>query len=75
MKVETAIQSAFQLGSKDILTEAAAVLRENIISAFENSNELRWPTTAYQIDNVGDVIPPSLSFFLRYIFSRTVKDL
>ena len=73
MKVETAIQSAFRLGSKDILTEAAAVFRENIFSAFENSNELRWPPTADQIYNVDDVIPPSLSFFLRYIFSRKVK--
>lgn len=26
MKVETAVQNAFQLGSKDILTEAAAIL-------------------------------------------------
>ena len=41
IKVETAIQSAVQLGSKNVLTEAASVLRETIISAFENSNDLR----------------------------------
>ena len=74
MKVETAIQSAFQLGSKNVLTEAASVLRETIISEFENSNDLRWPPTADQIDDVNDVIPSSMSYFLKYIFSGKVKD-
>ena len=72
MKVETAIQSAFQLGSKNVLTKAASVLRETIIS--ENSNDLRWPPTADQIDDVNDVISSSLSYFLKYIFSGKVKD-
>ena len=74
IKGETAIQSAFQLGSKNVLTEAASVLRETIISAFENSNDLRWPPTANQIDDVNEVIPSSLSNFLKYIFSGKVKD-
>ena len=74
MKVETVIQNAFQLGSKNVLTEAASVLRETIISAFENSNDLRWPPTADQIDDVNDVIPSLLSYFLKYIFSGKLKD-
>ena len=74
MKVETAVQSAFQLESKNVLPKAASVLRETIIGAFENSNDLRWPPTAYQIDDVNDVKPSSLSYFLKYIFSGKVKD-
>ena len=74
MKVETAIKNAFQLGSKNVLTECAANLRETIISAFENSGDLRWPPLADQIDDVADVIPPTLSNFLKYVFSGKVKD-
>ena len=50
------------------------MLRETIISAFENSNDLRWPPTADQIDDVNDVIPSSMSYFLKYIFSGKVND-
>ena len=57
MKVEIAIKNTFQLGSRDVLTEAAAILRETIIRAFENSNDLKWPPLADQIDDVKDVIP------------------
>ena len=74
MTVETAIQSAFQLGSQNVLIEAASVLRDTIISTFENSNDLRWPPTADQIDDINDVIPSSLSHFLKFIFSGKVKD-
>ena len=49
------------------------MLRETIISAFENSNDLRWPPTADEIDDVNDVMSP-LSYFLKYIFSGKVKD-
>lgn len=74
MKVETAVMNAFQLGSRDLLKESAAFLRETIKSAFENSKDLSWPPLADQIDDSNDVIPSSLSYFLKYIFSGKVKD-
>ncbi|MCG7882443.1 MAG: hypothetical protein JAY96_12745 [Candidatus Thiodiazotropha endolucinida] len=73
IKLEEAIQSAFILGSKDSLTEAADYLRKSIQNAYNHSEELKWPPTADQLGNI-DISPEELSTFLTYVLSGKTKD-
>ena len=70
MELETAVQNAFMLGSKDVLVHSALVLRKTIQTAFETSDELRWPPTAEYIEHYrSSNIPATLDSFLKNVFS------
>lgn len=68
MKLETAIESAFKQGGKDILVETASVLRNSILDAFEKSDELRWPPSAEYMAKTDSAIPGDLEKFLMLVF-------
>ena len=62
-KLETAVQSAFVLGSKDIMVEAALYLR----------NAILYDSTVEYLDNAVDVIPDELNSFLKYVFFWEIR--
>ena len=75
MELEKAVQSAFILGSKDIMTESANVLRNVIVKAFEESDETRWPPSVESLETASDTIPIELQNFLKSVLFENSENL
>ena len=61
MPLGDAIQLSYKLGHKDIQTEVAFNLRNNIFDAYRKSDELPWPPSADFLVNLNNVLPTNVS--------------
>jgi hypothetical protein len=67
--VGTAVKCSYELGTMDMMGEAARFLRKTIIESFNKGNALPWPPTAHQLVAMGDVTPSHLKTFLSIMIS------
>lgn len=65
--IDRVVSLAYELGTKDMVTEVALHLRKVITEAFEKSNSLPWPPTEEFLVQA-DVIPSELNKFLHFLF-------
>ena len=65
--VNCAVKSAYELGSIDMIQDAAMYLHQLIMRHFEESEELKWPPTPKDLENSDGIIPPQLEKFLSYV--------
>ena len=63
------MNSAFQLASKDKMTDVAYLIRDLIKSAHKESTEVSWPPTADDLRPSEDLLPESLRRFLNLVIS------
>lgn len=69
--VEKAIQSMYDLNSSDTISDVAISLRSSITNAFEESEELPWPSTADALASRQDKLPEDLEKFLNLLLAGT----
>ena len=69
MSLDKAIQSTHELHSVDAITDVALFLRRIITSAFEESKDIPWPSTAEALADIDDQIPTELEKFLNHLLS------
>jgi len=67
--VNCAVKSAYELGSIDMIQDAAMYLHQLIMRHFEESEELKWPPTPKDLENSDGIIPPQLEKFLSYVIT------
>ena len=67
--IGTAVLHAYRLASKNQLLDSAMFLRTLIRDGFKESDPLRWPITANDLEELPDQIPSELSKFLLVLFT------
>lgn len=66
MSITEAICKVYELTSRDSVKDVAQLLRDSILQAFEDANEMAWPIAASDLEMDG-IIPPKLQEFLTYV--------
>jgi hypothetical protein len=66
--VVSAIKNAYELGGIDKVKDVARLIKDNIVSAFKDVDNMPWPPTANDL-NQTSVIPKLLEKFLTYLLS------
>ena len=67
IRLVCAVTQAYQPGQSDVIKDVCLFLRESVLNAFGNSQELLWPLLPSRFQNAGDYIPEDLKKLLSFV--------